>query len=453
MDETEIKVTEWKDVRESLRYFGNKRFAQLTVFIAAQGAAITAYFNSGASYRRLVFQIAGLFLAGIFYIMERSAVIYWKAFATRGEAIEAEVPQLKLMSEHRPKERGLWSATNATYFLYLCVAVFWLFSFFWWSIGPAHPKVVRIVVAGDDRAKNGVAGFNQQIANEIVQATLKEKADMLLWTGDLANLAAGDTASLTYQLTTWRNVFEPLYSHHVTVLPVRGNHEVVWYDNSPEESKIEKPRDAWNKVFSGRYALPHNGPDGEENLSFYYTLGPVLVIGLDQYGTERYEDRRHSINQPWLEWVLNNNKKPFIFTFGHEPAFCAGRHDDDETLAADKPGRDRMWETLIKAGARVYFCGHDHFYDHMTVFRNNGDPGPQMHQLTAGTAGAPMYEGGTYSPEDTNWNRTSVRHIDNKPGYVLIVVEGDIANITFKGQTSSGVYDAMDSFSYCAARP
>ena len=285
MDDTEIRVTEWKDVRETLRYFGNKRFAQLTVFIAAQGAAITAYLNSGSGHRRYVFQLAGLLLAGVFFIMERSAVIYWTRFAARGEAIEKKVPQLKMMSRYRPKERGLSSATNATYLLYLCAALFWLGSLVWWGPAPAHRKVVRIVVAGDDRAPNGVAGFNEPIANEIVQAVLNEGADMLLWTGDLANLAAGDTESLTRQLTMWRNVFDPLYSHHVAVLPVRGNHEVVWYHGSPQELPIEKPAEAWNKVFSGRYALPPNGPDGEQNLSFYYALGPVLVIGLDQFGT------------------------------------------------------------------------------------------------------------------------------------------------------------------------
>ena len=160
----------------------------------------------------------------------------------------------------------------------------------------------------------------------------------------------------------------------------------------------------------------------------------------------------HSINQGWLESVLNRNKKPFIFAFGHEPAFSAGRHDNSETLAAHQPERDQMWESLIEAGARVYFCGHDHFYDHMTIFRTNGDPGPQMHQLTAGTAGAPMYVGGAY-PEDAKWKRTSIRHIDNTPGYLLIVVDGDMANITFKGQTAPGIYKTMDSFSYCVTRP
>lgn len=41
----EILLAEWKDVRESLRYFGNKRFAQITVFVAANGFLFNAVYK------------------------------------------------------------------------------------------------------------------------------------------------------------------------------------------------------------------------------------------------------------------------------------------------------------------------------------------------------------------------------------------------------------------------
>jgi hypothetical protein len=39
----QILIQEWKEIRETLRYFGNKRFAQLTVFIAANGFLLDSY--------------------------------------------------------------------------------------------------------------------------------------------------------------------------------------------------------------------------------------------------------------------------------------------------------------------------------------------------------------------------------------------------------------------------
>src|SRR5580704_9471440 len=104
MDDKEILLEEWKDIRETLRYFGNKRFAQLTVFLVAEGAAISAFLKPTTTSHHHVFQIAGLILAVLFYMMERSFVRYWKKFAERGEAIESQLPQLELMTKYRPKE-------------------------------------------------------------------------------------------------------------------------------------------------------------------------------------------------------------------------------------------------------------------------------------------------------------------------------------------------------------
>ena len=69
MDDKEILLEEWKDIRETLRYFGNKRFAQLTVFLAAEGAAISAFLGAGHANPNRVFQIAGLLLAVLFFII------------------------------------------------------------------------------------------------------------------------------------------------------------------------------------------------------------------------------------------------------------------------------------------------------------------------------------------------------------------------------------------------
>jgi hypothetical protein len=460
MDDKEILLEEWKDIRETLRYFGNKRFARLAVFLAAEGAAISAFLNAGSASRSHVFQVAGLLLAALFFVMELSSVNYWRQFAARAAEIEVKIGHLKLMTEYRQQKRGLWSATNATYLVYLLAAFFWIFSFGCWCAQPLPIEPLRIVVTGDGRAQYPPAspyplksprtededGINKVITQEIVRAVLHEKAKMLLWTGDLTNVSEGDPATFERQLLAWRDLVKPLYDRGVTVLPVRGNHEVVWYDPKdplphPPARDIPEAKKTWDKVFSGRFALPGNGPDGEKNVTFYDVRDSMLVIGVDQY------ENPHSVNQPWLKRVLEEQKRPFIFVYGHEPAFAAStNHKSEDTLAADLSKRNDFWESLINAGARAYFCGHDHFYDHMSIVRDGADPGPEMHQLIAGTAGAPFYDPANYS-SSPGWKLSSVHHVKTY-GYTVIEIDGNKATITFKGRTAPGRYEVMDSFSY-----
>ena len=306
---------------------------------------------------------------------------------------------------------------------------------------PKHVPVSKwsFVVAGDGRAdlkanrpedKNGC---NVVITGEIGKAVVQEKAKFLMWTGDLVYGYSKDPADFEKMLMTWRDTMKPVYDKNIPILACRGNHEA----GATDSEKV------WSKVFSGKYAMPNNGPDTEKNLSFYYGKGDVLAISLDQYtyGKEK-------INQPWLDSVLKEHPKPFIFAMGHEPAFMDGSHKD--TMDADPIARNAFWDSLINAGERVFFCGHDHLYDHMLVTKAGAKPGPEVHQIVAGTAGAPFYKEGEYAGKNEGWNLKRLKHIDNTYGYLLVTIEGKKATITFKGRVSAGKYEAMDSFTYTA---
>lgn len=292
----------------------------------------------------------------------------------------------------------------------------------------------QFVVAGDGRSDPRHAraedrdGVNIVITREMAQAAVREDASFLLWTGDLA-LGDPEGPAFESMLMTWRTAMEPAYNHHIPVLAVRGNHESYCKDSVA----------IWNKVFSGPYALPQNGPATEKNLSYYYEKGPVLAIGLDEYAAGKEE-----INQAWLNEVLASHKKPLIFAYGHEPAFMDGAHKD--TLDAHPDNRDALWDSLVAAGCRVYFSGHDHLYDHMSITLKGQNPPVVMHQIVAGTAGAPFYAPGEYTGKNTKWEVSRVKNIANTYGYMLVEVDGNTATITFKGRTAPGVYTPMDSF-------
>ena len=271
------------------------------------------------------------------------------------------------------------------------------------------------------------------ITGEIAKAVVQEKAKFLMWTGDLVYGYTKTAEEFETQLTTWRDLMKPVYDKKIPVLACRGNHEAGAKDSES----------VWRKVFSGKYALPGNGPLTEKNLSYFYGKGNVLAISLDQYTFGKEE-----INQPWLNQVLVDHKKPFIFAMGHEPAFMDGSHKD--TMDADPAKRDAFWGSLIDAGARVFFCGHDHLYDHMMVTKAGGNPGPELHQFVAGTAGAPFYKQGDYSGNNEGWSLRLLKHIDNTYGYIVVTIDSKRATITFKGRTAPGKYAEMDSFSYTA---
>ena len=292
----------------------------------------------------------------------------------------------------------------------------------------------NFVIAGDGRSdpRHNRAedhnGVNVTITGEIAKATAAENAKFLLWTGDLV---VGDPEGPTFEsmLLTWRDTMAPVYNRNIPVLAVRGNHESYCKDSVA----------VWNKVFSGKYAFPQNGPKTEKNLTYYYEKGPVLAISLDQYAGTKEE-----INQPWLDEVLAKHKKPLIFPFGHEPGFMDGVHKD--TLDAHPDNRDALWNSLIKAGCRAYFAGHDHLYDHMIITHDGDAPGTEMHQIVAGTAGAPFYKPGDYSGRNTTWTVKRAKNISDTYGYILVEVDGNNATVTFKGRTAPGKYEAMDSF-------
>jgi hypothetical protein len=301
----------------------------------------------------------------------------------------------------------------------------------------AHAQTLRFVVAGDGRSDpkahrpEDVNGVNTLITGEMAQAVIDEKAKFLLWTGDLVYGYQKNADDFEKQLLTWRDIMKPLYDRHIPVLACRGNHDAGSTDAWAR----------WNKVFAGKYAMPQNGPESEKNITFFYTSGPVLAIGLDQY-TQKGE----SVNQPWLDEVLKKHHKPFVFAYGHEPAFMDGTHKD--TMDASPQARDSFIDSLIAAGGRVFFCGHDHLYDHMLVTSDGPNPGPELHQIVAGTAGAPFYAEGDYTGNNTHWKLKRIKHIGQTYGYVLVEISGKTATITFKGRTGPGKYEPMDTLTY-----
>jgi hypothetical protein len=209
--ETSLLLEEWKEIRESLRYFGNKRFAQLTVFIAASGFMLDAFLSRPALWPRLALSLVGLVLAALFLLMERSSVRYWKRFAeravgiewatdarlgNRGQRMDGPTNSLWLMRSYRPRP-GPLSATTATYAVYWGVILLWIAAGLSLHFGPsrsvADPASALVakalaeapVYAGDERSDWHLMSITKNDSSSTYIVVLEDRR-------------SGDTLSLTF---------------------------------------------------------------------------------------------------------------------------------------------------------------------------------------------------------------------------------------------------------------
>jgi len=213
----------------------------------------------------------------------------------------------------------------------------------------------------------------------------------------------------------------PVYDAGIAVYPVRGNHDVGT---------------GWEETFGAE--LPTNGPPGQVLYTYSVTNRNALFLALDQYLPY------HKVHQPWVDAQLASNTLPHVFAFGHEPAFKV-RHTD--CLGSYPAQRDTFWRSLQEGGARVYFCGHDHFYDHARLDDGDGNAADDLHQYVVGTAGAPLRSMRPYDGNNGKW--TPVRHFyEATYGYCLVTIDGTLATIEWKRRVAPGVYAVGETFTY-----
>ena len=288
--------------------------------------------------------------------------------------------------------------------------------------GLARTESFCFIVAGDTQT-------GQAFVDEIVQATIDEGADFILICGDLTNSGA------VFEFQGWRDKMQPLYDAGIGVYPIRGNHDS--YDNNI-------PKSDWDSVFFGVYALPNNGPAGEENVTYSFTHKNAFIVGLDQY----VKPYRNNID--WLEEQFALNDQPHVFVFGHTPAFNIYHPD---TIGLFLEQRDIFVNSILAENGRVYFCGHDHFYDHIRLDNGDGNPNNDLHQFIL-NSDSKMYEDWQYYGDTGIWEPVRIDH-QYGAGYMLVDVNDLDVTLTWKYRINEfpwqdGIYEAGDTFSYTA---
>lgn len=300
------------------------------------------------------------------------------------------------------------------------------------AVQPQPAPVVQekwsFVVVGDSRGKDN--GINSGVLSRLVDAILKEPAKFVLFPGDLMK-GYSSRAENVAMLVNWRTaVMDKLADKEIAVYPVRGNHEMC---KEGERASAE----AWREVFSGKYALPADGPEKEKGLTYSFIHSNALFLCLDSY----VETGR--INQQWVDDQLSKNKAVHVFVQTHEPLFSLkGGHRG--TLQLKPERRDALVDSLTKAGNVAFFCGHDHWYDHAVVSTNN----VKFHQFTIGTAGAPLL-----APLSMKYVGSDAKNVAHAKchGYAIVEISGPNVNIKMKQVEDDGTVKMIDELSYKAA--
>jgi len=113
---------------------------------------------------------------------------------------------------------------------------------------------------------------------------------------------------------------------------------------------------------------------------------------------------------------------PHIFVFGHEPAFKAFHTD---CLGEYPTERNAFWRSLTAAGARVYFSGHDHFFDLSRIDDGDGNAANDLYQIIVGTGGSTHFmPHSAYNGNNSPYSPVGMFYDADHYGYLLVEISG-----------------------------
>jgi hypothetical protein len=293
------------------------------------------------------------------------------------------------------------------------------------------------------------SGVNEAVVNATAKAIVKEGAEFVIFPGDMINGWYQIRTPYARQFATWRKAMAPVYDAGIKVYPIRGNHEdgpfaapgrYPWPPDpaaTPESWPLSELKMAYLAAFND-FWIPSNGPAGEKGLTYSFVYKNAFFVGLDQYINP------NKVNQPWLDEQLKKNKELHVFVYGHVPAFRVVHTD---SLASYPQERDAFWNSLGNAGVRMYFCGHDHFYNRSHIKDQTGRP---VYQVVIGTGGAPLVKWYPQSyPEGDKIDNDY--HDEVHYGYAIVTVDGPRVVMEWKGlfrEAEQDVWKTMDILKY-----
>ena len=200
------------------------------------------------------------------------------------------------------------------------------------------------------------------------------------------HLTAGD---IDETIPENRAVIDEKFGASALWYPVIGNHEE---ETADDMTWLRGEYTDGNGVRTPLKDFTHqNGPPGTIETTYSWDYGNAHFVVLNEYwdgGTAAGSDVATDGDvvpalRSWLADDLAASTQPYLFVFGHEPAFPYNRHIGD-SLDEYADNRDAFWAVLEQVDVRAYVCGHTHSYS-----RHQGDENHvgDVWQIDTGAAG------------------------------------------------------------------
>lgn len=178
-----------------------------------------------------------------------------------------------------------------------------------------------------------------------VVARLQPPPQFIAFPGDEIIGLTTDDAELRRQWQHWfTHEMAWLDRAAIQLYHTTGNHTV--YDSASEA--------IFREVMAH---LPHNGPPGQEGLSYFVRRDALLLIFVNTLwsglGGEGY------VETSWLDQILTAHADArYKFVFGHHPVFPVNGFSGAQQRELEKRCGQAFWRILVRQGVLAYWCSH-----------------------------------------------------------------------------------------------
>ena len=270
----------------------------------------------------------------------------------------------------------------------------------------------------------GWNGFKhqQEVADQMSKTADSVHAKFIATCGDNFQVSGIASTQDPLWMASYENIYKGL-SLQVEWFPVLGNHD---YKGSPQaEIDYSKISRRWR--LTDHYYTFSRKINDSVSARFIFLDTPPLVEEYHKnvagYPEIAKQDTAKQIK--WLKDVLSNSKEKWILVFGHHPVYSAS-----QTHGNTKEMIQRVKPLLEKYHAQLYFCGHDHDFQHLR------EKGKNVEYIVTGTGGEPR-------PAGTN--ELSV-FSGSEPGFSVVSLRADSLRICFAGTKGNIIYSFGRSY-------
>jgi hypothetical protein len=219
----------------------------------------------------------------------------------------------------------------------------------------AAPSSFHFTVTSDLHSRTNLYG----LVLDAMHANSGGQGAFQVSVGDVVNSARETPEAL-------REVIDRHFGTNAVWYPVVGNHDKGAVSMQWHRAEFNTGNGIRTPLTN---LIAYPGPPGSVETTYSWDFANAHFVALNEYwngktasGSDTATDG--DIDPPlchWLEADLAANTKPFVFVFGHEPAFPQHRHLGD-SLDKYATNREVFWNVLNKYHVQAFVSGHIHYY-------------------------------------------------------------------------------------------